>query len=196
MVMGEDVLRLRSRGQSAPPLSDEALARACAGGDPGAVSALFDRFRGPVARTIYRLVGGGSDVEDLVQSTFLEVARGKSVWDGRASVLTWLLAIATNVVRHHRRATGRRLRLVSAMTWAQAQERGSGRPEARIELARADKALADLGDELREAFVLCQLEGLSAREAAQALGTSEAAVWVRVSKARKAIRAAVLGDER
>lgn len=190
-----DVLRLRGRAESAPPLSDEALARACAGGDPGAVSALFDRFRGPVARTIHRLVSGGSDVEDLVQSTFLEVARGNSVWDGRASVLTWLLAIATNVVRHHRRSTGRRIRLVSALTWARPAEIATNRAEARIELGRAERALGALGDDLREAFVLCQLEGLSARDAADVLGTSEAAVWVRVSKARKAIRAAVLGEE-
>jgi RNA polymerase sigma-70 factor, ECF subfamily len=190
------VLELRRLATTEPALSDEALALACAGGDPTALGALFDRFHRPVARYVQRLVDNRADVEDLLQSTFLAVARGTSAYDKeRGGVLTWLFGIATNVVRRHRRSTGRRRRLWSALVWSKPSEEGAGEDlaETRIQLRRAEEALRALPEDLRESFVLCELEGISARNAAAILGVSEVAVWKRVSKARRAIRAAVTG---
>ena len=191
----DNVLRLR-RQVGDPPLSDDAIARACGAGDPSAVGELFDRFHRPVAGYIARLIGRTSDVEDLVQSTFLQIARGKTVYDGRASVKTWIFAIATNVVRHHRRTYARRFRLHSAVA---SQDRPlsvvpappDDHANARRQLQRARAALASLSDDQREAFVLCDLEGLSAREAGEILGLSEAAVWKRASRARAKVRRAL-----
>jgi RNA polymerase sigma factor (sigma-70 family) len=195
--MSGQIRRIHSRAlRDDNPLSDEALARACAGGDPAAIGALFDRFHVPVARFLYRLVLNADDVEDLVQTTFLELVRGKAVYDGRASVLTWLFAIATNVSRHHRRSFGRRRRLLAAVGWAQVPEESDAadRADARLQLLKVRDALRELSQSLREAFVLCELEGLSAREAAQVCGASEAAIWKRVSKARRAVRTAAFGE--
>lgn len=186
-------LRRPADEREAPAIGDEGLAYACAGGDPAAVGALFDRFHRPVTRYLRRLVAD-ADVEDAVQTVFLQVARGKAAYDGRASVTTWLFAIATNVARHHRRSFARRARLGTALRSVAPREgREQERLDARAALAKAEAALRRLRPALREAFVLCELEGLSAGEAAHALGTSEAAVWKRVSKARKALRAEVLG---
>jgi len=194
-----EVLRLRKPSTESPELSDEAVARACAAGDAGAIATLFDRFHRPVVRYLTRLIGGGADVDDLLQSTFLEVARGVATYDdGRGAVLSWLFGIATNVVRHHRRSSARRVRLLAAAAWVGPRS-GAGAAdvvEARAELGRADAALRALPDDLREAFVLCELESLSAREAARIVGASEVAVWKRVSKARAEIRRAVLGGDR
>ncbi|MCC7537240.1 MAG: RNA polymerase sigma factor [Deltaproteobacteria bacterium] len=197
--MSAEVVRLRAASKDDPPLSDEAVARACGAGDPAAVAALFDRFRRPVARYAHRLVGGrAQDVEDVVQSTFLEVARASTVYDGRSSVIAWLFGITTNVGRHHRRANARRLRLLAGV--AHEPDRGTtgieALADAREKLALARRAMEALADELREAFVLCDLEGMSAREAATVLGISEAAVWKRASRARESIRAFVRGGER
>jgi RNA polymerase sigma-70 factor (ECF subfamily) len=192
--MTRDVLHLR--GGEDPAFSDEALARACAGGDAAAIAALFDRYQRKVAGYIARLVGGGPDVEDLVQATFVEVARGAATYQAsRGGVTTWLFSVATNLVRHHRRSTSRRLRLVAAVARAGvgAGSDPSRSADARILLGRAEAALAALAHELREAFVLCEIEGLSAGEAALVAGASEAVVWKRVSKARQALRASVLG---
>lgn len=180
-------------------MSDEAVARACGVGDPAAIAALFDRFHRPVSRYVHRLLGGASaDVEDVVQSTFLEVARARAVYDGRAAVLSWLFGIATNVVRHHRRSNARRFRLLGGL--AAADEPRTVAPDvqtdARRQLALAREAMAALGDDVREAFVLCDLEGMSAREAARVLEISEAAVWKRASRARESIRAFVRGGGR
>ncbi|MEO0322678.1 MAG: RNA polymerase sigma factor [Myxococcota bacterium] len=192
------VLPMRTRSTRSPKLaalSDEGLARACAAGDPAAIGALFDRFQPRVTRYLRRLVHEDA-VEDAVQAVFIEVARGKAVYDGRASVNTWLFAIATNVARHERRSFARRRRLGAALR--SLPPRGSTEPQrldARDLLEHANLALRALSAPLREAFVLCELEGLSAAEAAQALETSEAAIWKRVSKARKAIRQQVLGEK-
>jgi len=197
-VMTAELLRLRSARRTDPPASDEALALACAHGDAQAISALFERYRRPVARYVHRLLGGSLDVEDVVQSIFLEVARGKSTYDvNRASVLTWLFAIATYVVRHQRRSQGRRHRLLTALRWASPSSPVD--PGANFDVRRrveqAKHALEQLSPKLREAFVLCELEGLSAAEAGAVLGISEVAVWKRVSKARKFIRRTVLGGD-
>jgi RNA polymerase sigma-70 factor (ECF subfamily) len=195
---GAKVVALRASTRHDAELSDESLARACASGDPAAIAALFDRLQQPVARYVHRLLGGGPDVEDLVQSTFVEIVRGNTVYDGRATVLTWVLAIATNIVRHHRRSRGRHFRLLSAVTHEPraASEDPADQTDTRSRLDRACRALSDLSHPLREAFVLCEIEGLSARQAGEVLGTSDVAVWKRVSKARRALRLAVLEDER
>lgn len=200
--MTAPVVRLRAADAAEdPPLSDEAVARACGAGDPAAISALFDRFRKPVARYAHRLVGGRTeDVEDVVQSTFLEVARAQSVYDGRSTVIAWLFGITTNVARHHRRSHARRLRLLAGVSSEPGTDRAVAGPEAgvaaRDELALAKRAIESLSEEMREAFVLCELEGMSAREAARVLSVSEAAVWKRASRARETIRAFVRGDGR
>ena len=71
----------------------------------------------------------------------------------------------------------------------------SERAEARRTLDQVARALELLPVGQRTAFVMCELEGLSAREAARALGTTEAAVWKQVSKARKALRRAVQKED-
>lgn len=195
--MSAKVFSLRQSPGAEPALSDLALALACASGDAGAVGALFLRFRGPVSRYLRRLVGNAADVEDLLQSTFMVVAVAGSKYDPeRGAVLTWLFGIATNVVRRHRRTTSRRMRLWSAVADAPVAPAADVPEQAatRVELRRAEQALQALSEDLREAFVLCELEGLSAREAARVVDASEVAVWKRVSKARKAIRAAVMGE--
>jgi len=182
---------MRRSGGDATVMSDEAIALACASGDPAAIGELFQRFRRPVARYIHRLVGGGPDVEDLVQATFMELARGRSNYDvDRARVSTWLFGIATNIVRHHRRAAGRRssLRTAFARLIPSPSADPSHLADTRRQLERAHSALMELPEDQREAFVLCELEGLSAKDAGVVLGATETAVWKRVSKARRTVR--------
>ena len=187
------------QGVAVEPLTDEALALACSTADPAAISELFERFRRPVARYLSRLTDSPDDIEDCLQTTFLEVARGTAQFSGRSSVKTWLFGVATNVVRHHYRAAARRSRLGAALsicspdaTHPDAQQRF----DARQRLARLQRGLQELSSERREAFVLCELEGLSAREAASVLASTETAVWKRVSEARRALLARVREEGR
>ena len=195
--MSAKVLRLPRRPGPEPDLSDEALAAAAATGDRAAVGALFDRFQPLVTRYLARVIGGGPEVEDLVQATFVVVAKGRSSFDGRSKASTWLLGIATNVARHHRRAIRRRHRLVERVTQSEVA-RPTGLDEqvdARRAVAIVEEVLAAQPEERRMAFVLCEIEGRSARQAAEILSTSETAIWKRVSDTRRALKRA-LGNDR
>lgn len=179
------------------PWSDEGVAAACATGDPKAIAELFDRYEVPVTRFLSRLLGG-TEVEDLVQSTFLEVVGQRARYDGRSSVKTWLFAIATNMVRRHRRTSARRWRLVWTLSNVEPRmdEELSTQIDARRDIERVRAAFMSLSEKVRVAFVLCELEGFSAKEAGQVLGTNEVTIWKRVSDARKAlVRASMEGQK-
>ncbi len=194
--MTSRVLSIRTRTNDAQePWTDEAIALACSSGDPQAVAELFERFQLPVTRFLSRLTTG-SDVEDLVQATFLQIARGKARFDGRSAVKTWLFAIATNVMRQHCRTSARRKRLLWALTSASngpPNDRLSEQVDARRSVQYMRAAFESLSEKSRVAFVLCEIEGLSAREASQVLSSTETAIWKRVSDARKALLKAVEG---
>jgi len=188
--MNSNVVSIRAPvGGSTEPWSDEAVAAACCTGDPKAVGELFDRYEIPVTRFLSRLAGGG-EVEDLVQNTFLQVVRGRAKYDGRSSVKTWLFAIATNIMRQHRRTSAQRWRLLwtlTSMDQSTVDDRLSYQVDARRNIERARAAFESLSDNARLAFILCEVEGFSAKEAGRVLGSNEATIWKRVSDARKAM---------
>lgn len=174
--------------------SDAAIAAACALGDMAAIAELFDRHAPTLTRFVYRHVPSKADVEDIVQATFVKVLRGISSFDGRSMVSTWLLGIAANVIKHHRRSKARRQRFESFLALAQGEGRETRvteRIEAKRSLAAVNDALQRLDLEKRLAFVMCELEGLSAREAAVTLGATETTVWKRVSDTKKILRRAM-----
>lgn len=177
--------------------SNEELAFAAAQGDGFAIGQFFDRNHQMVFRYALRILMRRDDAEDVTQSVFLKIAEGKAKFEGRSSASTWLLGVTTNVIRHYRRSLARRLgfheRLsdVLKVGGGPVQEDAQAEFGARQELALVRRALARQSEKNRIAFVLCEVEGLSAKEAAAILGASETAVWKRVSTARKGIKRAL-----
>src|SRR5438046_6398433 len=74
--------------------SDETLTRRIAAGDQSAMRALFARYRVKVYRWLLCLVDDEALAEDLLSEVFLDVWRHAASFEARASVSTWLLAIA------------------------------------------------------------------------------------------------------
>src|SRR6266478_4581849 len=74
--------------------SDEALIKRIAAGDRLAMQTLFARHRVAVYRWLLRLVNEEALAEDLLSEVFLDVWRQAASFEARASVSTWLLAIA------------------------------------------------------------------------------------------------------
>lgn len=189
--------RLDERLAGLAAISDEALVAACGVGDAAALGALFDRYHEAVYRLISRLLRREpTEIDDLVQTTFLEAWRAARKFGGRGSVKSFLFGIAANVVRHHVRAARRR-REAYAEWPAPVDVHGPDAAAQRTqELQRLAAALEELPHDLRAAYVLCDLEELPGVEAARVLGVRAGTLWRRLHEARRALRAAIEGGPR
>jgi len=180
------------------PADAELVARV-ARGDLEALGALFERYEPSIRSYLVRLGVVQGDVDDLVQGTFLEVVRAAERYDADHPVKTWLLGIATMMVRRHRRSAARlAARLVAWSGLAEhAAPSAQATPSELIEhdeaARRLSAALNRLAPAKRAAFVLVTLEGLSGEAAARVLGVPVKTVWTRLHYARRELRAALGG---
>jgi len=85
-------------------VSGQLLASAQAG-DPDAFATLTGPFRRELQVHCYRILGSAADAEDMLQETMMAAWRGLDRFEGRASLRTWLHAIATNKCLNHLRAS-------------------------------------------------------------------------------------------
>jgi RNA polymerase sigma-70 factor, ECF subfamily len=182
------------------PDSDAALLRAFALGEPAAVGEVYQRHARLLARVCARMgAGSPADVEDVVQTTFLEAIRSAKSFQGRSSLRGWLVAIALNQTRLHRRTEGRARRKLAEAACI-AETHGQNSEDRELALQRAERirhveaALQELPDLQREALVLSEIEGLPAKEIAVLLDAPPATIWRRVHDARKSLRR-ILGDD-
>lgn len=188
------LLAFRRAECSITEMSDEALLAACGVGESAALGALFDRHRTHVRRFIGHLAGSDvRDLDDLVQSTFLELYRSASHFGGKAAVRTWIFGIANNVVRQHARGERRRRTAMTALhSVPQRASQGPDGPTLRSQqLALLAEALTQLPQDQRVAFVMCDLEEIEGTEAARILGIRPGTFWRRLHEARQQLRAAL-----
>lgn len=190
--------RTVSATASATVPAESALVERLAAGDLEALGRLFDRFEGDIRRFVQRLGVQASDADDLVQLTFLDVAKAAGRFDARCSARSWIMGIAAIHVRRHRRSVARLLRAAAAHVFE------ARRPDVRTSdalyesqesQARFRKALEKLSDKKREVFVMVAMEGASGEEAAAAFGIPVATVWTRLHHARKDLRASLAEGE-
>lgn len=113
---------------------------------PVAFAAVFDRHFDFVHRYLGRRVG--PDIaDDLASETFTTAFRVRARFDlVHIDARPWLLGIATNIVRHHRRAEVRRLRAYARIEVAQAagidEDAVAARADAAAERPQIAHALA------------------------------------------------------
>jgi RNA polymerase sigma-70 factor (ECF subfamily) len=161
-------------------VDDEAIERlveAAKDGDPEAFGALFDHFYGPVYRYVAARVGRPSDAEDLAQLVFVKALEALPRYELRGVPFGgWLFRLARNVVIDHVRT---RREHVTLDVVVQQSDDGGGPDELaaiRQELDSVAHALRRLTPEQREAIQLRFFAGLSAKEAAVAMGRQEGTV--------------------
>jgi len=65
-------------------------------GDEKSLEILFGRYLKPIYSFVYRFVGEGQEVEDVVQDIFLKVWRNLKKFDRSRSFKTWIFSIAKN----------------------------------------------------------------------------------------------------
>ena len=157
-------------------------------GDERAASALVERHALALARFASSL-GVRDDVEELVQDTFVRAFQSLDGFRGASSFRTWLFTIARRLLLDRRRSEQRRRDRVEIQEGDVATEYDAldalvaGEAEARV-LAATKR----LSPTQREVFMLRVAEGLSYKEIADVVGTTEGAARVHYHNAMRTIK--------
>jgi RNA polymerase sigma-70 factor (ECF subfamily) len=182
-------LRARSRTTGDPELLADVAA-----GDLGAIGELYDRYARDVWRAACRTLGDPADADDVVHATFLGLPRIARSYDGRASCRNWLCGIAVRLALRNLRGATRFRRALASLAYT-IVGRSTLDPErsasSQEELAVLGRAMSRLSEKKRAVFVLVELEGLSAEEAAAALEIPAATVRTRLFHARRELQDAL-----
>jgi RNA polymerase sigma-70 factor (ECF subfamily) len=175
--------------------SDEALIKRIAAGDRLAMQTLFARHRVAVYRWLLRLVNDEALAEDLLSEVFLDVWRQAASFEARASVSTWLLAIARyKALSACRRRTDAELddRALSVADPADGPDLVLEK-KTRAELVR--QCLARLSPKHSEVIDLVYYHDKSVEEVARIIGVPEATVKTRMFYARNKLAELVSGAQ-
>jgi RNA polymerase sigma-70 factor (ECF subfamily) len=158
-----------------------------------ALAHAYDRWHARVRVLARRLLGDDAAAEDVVQEVFSALPRAAGRYRGDGGLGAFLMGMAVKRARHHRRAALRRRRALER--WgATARLGGAGpadpeRDAYRRQLGeRLARALDRLPHAQRVAFVLCDVEGLTAGEVASIADAPEATVRTRAFHARRKLR--------
>ncbi len=158
-------------------------------GDPGAFELLLDRLGGPVWALICRSGVRGPDRDDVYQEVFVRVHRAAATFQPDRPLKPWVLAIAVNAARSwHRQRQVRQLLHLAEPPERPARDPSSqqvveGREAAHWLDARVDA----LPPAQREVLLLCSVEGMSMKEAADALELPVNTVKTHLRRARLAL---------
>lgn len=148
----------------------------------------------PVFNYLRRYCGDEHLAQDLTQETLLRVARSLSGFDGRASLRTWAITIATRVAADHFRRQSRTVAEVTLEDYHDLTEddRSLERQLVIDEMNCCIREVINgLPEDYRAALVLRDLEGFSVAEVAAVVECSLATAKIRLHRARKRLQEAL-----
>ena len=166
--------------------NDERLVRLAAAGHDRAFEAIVERYRRPLLRFVRRLLPDGR-AEDVVQAAF--VSAWASLRDGGdvRELRPWLYRIAHNgALNVLKRAGEHHDELAESLRSVAGTEAAV---EARDDVRKTLRAVADLPDRQRAALLAVAVDGRSHAEVAEELGLSDGALRQLVHRARTSLRA-------
>ena len=188
--------RQKMPAASPPPasevvLSDDALMARIAAGDHAAFAKLVNRHLGRVVRVAIRILGSRSEAEDAAQEVFIRIWRSAPDWknsgNSGAKFTTWMHRVVVNLCVDL-------IRKKKHDSWEEVPEQEDDSPSADEHISaqqtagKVRAALKALPERQRTAMVLNFYEGLSNKEAAEAMGISVKALESLLVRARKTLR--------
>lgn len=171
--------------------TDEALMEAYVAGDRSAFAELFSRYAPRLRRLMARDLARGTDADDLVQQTFLQLHRARRDFRAGARLRPWLFTIALNLKRQYFRRKGRRPETPLPEPGTGDLVADGGDPEAGVRDAQLRAALDELAAAQRDVIVLHWFEGMTFREIAEVVGATQSAVKVRAHRGYGKLRQAL-----
>lgn len=157
-------------------------------GDESAASELVARHAQALARFAASF-GAHDEIDDLVQETFIRAFQSLDGFRGESAFRTWLFAIERRLLLDRRRAEKRRPGRVDVQEGDARTEYDALDTMVASEAAhRVREAMMKLSPTQREVFVLRVAQGLSYREIAELVGTTEGAARVHYHNAMRAVK--------
>ena len=177
-------------------LTDEDLVDAHRSGRPGAFRELYGRFEGRLSHFIRKRTGASERVQDLLQETWVRVARHLHRFDTSRRFSTWVYTITANLCKNELRNRSRS-RMVS-MGALEAGRESDREPiqfqdlsflpdrlfEKRETRALVEETLESLPRHHKEVFQLREMRGESYQDVADHLGIRLGTVKSRLHRAR------------
>jgi len=193
----------RAIGWSEVESGEAALVARCTAGDQTACAELVAAHQHMVFSLALNLLGNRDDALDLSQDVFLRVFRTLASFRGQSALRTWIYRIVVNQARNRQRWWQRRRRgdQVSLddylRTFCEMESRHEVPPDrllaSKEAAARIRGALDRLPFEQRTALILREVDGLRYEEIAFSLDVAIGTVKSRLTRARQALRAELLG---
>lgn len=113
--------------------TDAELLAAVSAGDLAALGLLYDRHAHHVWRVLNRVMPGGSDVDDVLHATFLQLPKLAPNFDGRSSSCRkWLCGVATHLALRQGRGLMRFKAMLAASSLRRRVSRGTTRSRRRV----------------------------------------------------------------
>lgn len=146
-------------------------------GDLQAYASIFDAYHVAVYRFVASRVGNPSDAEDLTQLVFVKALEALPRFAARGIPFGgWLFRLARNTVIDHVRTRREHSELEAATSRATEDVGPEVMAVLRDDLRAVAIALQELTEDQREVIALRFFAGLSAREAAEAMGRQEGTI--------------------
>jgi RNA polymerase sigma-70 factor (ECF subfamily) len=193
-------LRRSPASSPLPALDDSELLAAVRRGDPSAATALHDRVRPQIDRTIARLLTADDiDQDDIAQQAMIELVRTIDRYRGDCALDSWTSTITARVVYKHirRRRIERRIfgTFDSDAVGSMRSDSHTGREAmARAVMPRVIAHLCAIDESRAWAFVLHDVCGYDLREIAEITGVSVTAAQTRLVRGRREVHERIAGD--
>jgi len=178
------------------PADDEIVRRAQAG-DHDAFRMLVERYQGRAFGLALRVLRNEEQAKDAVQDAFLKAYRSLDRFEGRAGFYTWLYRIVMNqcLDRKRRDKSDREVEWndeILDSSESAAAPAGLEAPDVAIERSEIRQAVARaidaLPEDARRTIQLREIDGLSYKEIAEAMGIPKGTVMSRLHYARQRLR--------
>ncbi len=176
---------------------DQELVRRVQQGDKRAFDALAIKYQQRIVKLISRYISDHAEVLDVAQESLIKAYRALPGFRGDSAFYTWLYRIAINTAKNYLVAQGRKpqnsgIDAQDAEQYAiDSRLKEHDTPERMALTGEIEQtvytAIEELPDELREAIILRELEGLSYEEIADAMSCPVGTVRSRIFRARAAI---------
>jgi len=167
-------------------------------GDKQAFDLLVLKYQRKIMRLLSRMIRDPGEIEDVAQEAFIKAYRALPQFRGESAFYTWLYRIAINTARNWLAQNNRRPSTPSALENEDGETfnatdnlTDSSNPESEMASRQiadtVNKAINDLPEELRNAIVMREIDGMSYEDIAESMSCPIGTVRSRIFRAREAI---------